>query len=49
MLDIDHIEHFRRAMERSAPYSPAWYHFQRSCAVWVLRWRESNTLTLVKR
>lgn len=43
------IEHFAEAMRRSVPYTPPWYHYMKMRAVNVRNWRESNTLTSVKR
>lgn len=43
------IEHFAEAMRRSIPYTPAWYHYMKMHAVTVRKWRETNTLTSVKR
>ena len=43
------IEHFAAAMRRSIPHTPAWHHYMKMHAVNVLKWRETNTLTSVKR
>lgn len=46
---LDKINHFRRAQEGCAQGSNAWYHFHQMEAAWVRKWRETNTLTVVKR
>lgn len=43
------IEHFTEAMRRSIPHTPSWYHYMKMRAVNVRNWRETNTLTSVKR
>lgn len=46
---LETIQHFTEAMRRSVPYTPSWYHYMKMRAVNVRNWRESNTLTSVKR
>lgn len=43
------IEHFAKAMRRSVPYTPAWYHYMKMHAAHVREWHKTNTLTVVKR
>ena len=46
---LGYIEHFRRAQDGCAQGSDAWYHFHKMAAAWVREWRETSTLTTVKR
>lgn len=46
---LNQIEYYHRAQESCPQGSGSWYHFHALAAMHIRKWRESNTLTAVKR